>query len=104
MLEVPDPCRIVAMTADQERECIVVATDASRSAKQAVVTAAELATARDAEFVVVHVLPATEYRVARFGPPLPIGSTLPRSLRGPGAARRPADGLPSRIRLHATAA
>jgi hypothetical protein len=34
MLEAPDPCRIVAMTADQERERIVVATDTSRSAAE----------------------------------------------------------------------
>lgn len=70
-------------SAQQQRECIVVATDGSPAAQHAVVTAAQLPAARDAELVAVHVLPAGEYRVARLGPLLPVARRHPDSFQDP---------------------
>jgi nucleotide-binding universal stress UspA family protein len=71
------------MAAIQQGECIVVATDGSPGAHHAVAAAAERAAARDAELVAVHVLAATEYRVARFGPLLPVARRHPDPFEDP---------------------
>jgi nucleotide-binding universal stress UspA family protein len=55
---------------------VLVAASGSPASRHATAIAAELASTFDAEFTIVHVIPATEYRTARLGPILPINRQL----------------------------
>lgn len=62
------------MSGEQPR--ILVGASGSKASRRAVETAAGLTGAFDAELVIAHVLPAVEYRVARFTAPLPLTRKL----------------------------
>lgn len=60
---------------------ILLAASGTPASRHAAATAADLATAFDAELTILHVLPACEYRAVRLGPILPINRQLDDPLR-----------------------
>ena len=62
---------------------LLLATDGSPPARLATTVAAGIAAAQDAELVVVHVVAATEHRMARMGAPMPVTRRLDDPLTNP---------------------